>query len=250
VAGGVVVDLAEEVGSPVVAVGVAAVADFQAAAPAADGNSMNNLSNAELKKIETAVEQVETVTNGEIVPAIFLSSDSYLGARWRFSTLFSLLITYIIFTSITFSSDMPATTVRQVSIWILLLLLLGFALMKIPFLLRLVIESEVLATEVKQRAFQCFFENGLHRTRHQTGILIFVSMLERRVEIIADEGIHKKVGEEYWYAVIQQMIPLIRQNRISEAMLLAVERCREPLSCHFPKTTDDSNEITNQVISE
>ena len=104
--------------------------------------------------------------------------------------------------------------------------------------------------EVKQKAFQIFFEKGIHRTIGSTGILIFVSLLERKIEIIADKGINDKVENSFWDSHMKNILFSIKENNISTGIATAINEFTNVLEKEFPIQVDDTNEISNQVITD
>ena len=68
-----------------------------------------------------------------------------------------------------------------------------YFLFNISTLDRLIIPRKIMANKVKERAVRYFMESGVSNTRDRTGILIFISILERRVELLADRGIAEKI---------------------------------------------------------
>src|SRR5262249_17843272 len=95
--------------------------------------------------------------------------------------------------------------------------------------------SERRATEgAEEQALQESHRAGLHRTRHATGVLLFVSLLERRVIVLGDEGIHARVGEQHWTATTQAVLDGIRAGSLRVGLIAGIARCGAVLAEHFP----------------
>jgi len=172
------------------------------------------------------------------------ASDAYYGASWRFAFVFSLLLTsafYLLVSDFDFLIyllfEIPAV-------------LSGLALAQIPWIKRLFLSKAEIEEEVFQRAVQAFYENQLHSTRDRTGILIFVSLLEHRVNILADAGINKKVSKNTWDDIVTQLILDIKKKRVEQGLCQAITTCGEILAKHFPIKADDTNELSNKLITE
>jgi putative membrane protein len=120
----------------------------------------------------------------------------------------------------------------------------------LPGLRRVFIGRQTAETEVYQRALQAFFENGLTETRDRTGVLIFVSLLERRVRVIADAGIDKRVPKGTWDQVVNLVLSGVRSDDLAGGLAAAVDRCGDILSEHFPKREFDYNELPDDVRME
>ena len=97
------------------------------------------------------------------------------------------------------------------------------------------ISDSLVGIRIRARALRAFAESGLTRTAGRTGILVFVSLLERRVMVLADEGVNRVLGpEESWEEVVELAVDGFRQGRAAEGLLRAVARCGEILSAHLP----------------
>ena len=93
-------------------------------------------------------------------------------------------------------------------------------------------------------------ELNLHRTKDRTGILIFVSMLEHRIMVVADSGINDVAPENYWQDVVAVLSARIRSGELANGLCEAITLCGELLEEKFPISEDDQNELKNTVILE
>jgi len=93
-----------------------------------------------------------------------------------------------------------------------------------------------------------FVEQGLHLTRERTGVLIFVSVAEHYVEIIADQGIDARVPPGTWDQAVAEFVERVRAGRIAEGFLAAIAVVGERLAEHFPRASDDVDELPNRLI--
>jgi putative membrane protein len=78
--------------------------------------------------------------------------------------------------------------------------------------------------------------------------LIFASIAERYVEIIADSGINDKVSPEVWDKAVKAMIAKIKQGQAVEGFLEAIRICGEVLAKHFPPGAINKNELPNKLV--
>jgi putative membrane protein len=101
---------------------------------------------------------------------------------------------------------------------------------------------------VYEAAFLEFYSSGLYRTREANGVLIYLSVFEKRVVVIGDRGIHSKMGTQHWDAVRDRIIEGIKQGRARDGICAAIQGCGEALAKHFPHQADDVNELFDQVI--
>jgi putative membrane protein len=119
-----------------------------------------------------------------------------------------------------------------------------------PFI-RFFMSRERMAFKVRRRAELAFYEHGLHKTREGTGILIMASLLERRVQVLADRAINERVPPGTWDNLVQEMIREITDGRPTEAFCRAIARCGDLLSQHFPAAPGDNpDELADDLIQE
>jgi uncharacterized membrane protein len=93
-----------------------------------------------------------------------------------------------------------------------------------------------------------FFRLKMNETRDKTGILILLILKERKFHILADEGINQKVPDDTWDIVCKNMQQKFQQGFFCEGILLGVESVGKILSRHFPIKSDDTNELSNEVV--
>ena len=80
-------------------------------------------------------------------------------------------------------------------------------------------------------------------------MLIFISVFEHKVWVLADRGIDAKVGTDRWGAVVAHIVDGIKKGRQAEAICEAVAEVGEILAAHFPPRDDDVDELDNLIIS-
>jgi Predicted membrane protein len=106
-----------------------------------------------------------------------------------------------------------------------------------------------MAMKVRLRAERAFYEEGLHKTKEGTGILIFLSLLERRVEILADQAIDARVPPGTWDTLVRDLVQGIRADRQTAAFCDVIRRCGDLLAIHFPTHGGDNpNELPDELI--
>jgi putative membrane protein len=101
---------------------------------------------------------------------------------------------------------------------------------------------------VRRRAVQFFSAAADKRTVGRTGVLLYLSLLERRAEIVADEAINSKVKPEIWGEAMAVLISDVRAGRPAEGMAGAVRMIGDVLAEHFPKSGSDTNELPDRLI--
>jgi len=98
-----------------------------------------------------------------------------------------------------------------------------------------------------RRAQKVFGHLGMHLTAERHGVLIYLAVEDRKLAIVGDEGIHRRVGDAYWEGVRDLMIAKLREGRALDAVLAGVAEVGRVLGQHFPRRPDDRNELSDQV---
>ena len=209
------------------------------------------ISDEDRRKIEAAVNEAEKHTAGEIVPLVVSASYHYpmadvIGAA-AFALPIALALTYVIGQLLWIGGQ---------NLWLFLGL---FAVLFVifhtvvrhwPALKRLFISSREMEEEVEEAAVTRFFLEGLHRTRDETGVLIFISVFEHRVWVLADRGIDARVEKDQWEKPVRTIVGGIKQRRQAEAICEAVKMIGEILSRHFPVKPDDTDELPDLIVDK
>ncbi len=217
-----------------------------------------NLSDAALERIKDSIKKAESRTSGEIVIAVTAESSDY-----SFWELFAALIVSLAITIVALPFAKPIRAFYESLNWSspewylpaiygfasFCLILLLFFLFNIPFFDRIVIPNFFKRKEVSARAMRAFAECGIYSTREHTGILIFVSFLERQVRIIADEGIAKKIGSDLWNIIADSLVAELGKENVEGAFCDAAEKCGELLAQYFPADENDNpDELDNGLV--
>ena len=92
-----------------------------------------------------------------------------------------------------------------------------------------------------------FFQLGMDKTKEKTGVLIFLSLSDRAFQIIADEGIHKRVSDGHWDRLAAGMTTHFKEKRFCQGICETVRQIGATLSREFPKKSGDTNELPNDV---
>jgi len=221
---------------------------------------MLTLSEDDHAKVSAAIAEAEVKSDGEIIAIAADQSDSYHDVGLHYAVL-------VLFLVLAFFAAWPhqlewwwtrlmgwtaEPTLRE-----LLTLLLGFALFKFLVVLfvmkwmplRLALTPGSTKTRrVRRRAVMLFKAGGERRTVGRTGILIYLSMGERRAEIVADEAITKVTTPETWGEAMAALITEVKAGRPGEGIVAAVGLIGAVLAEHFPKSSTDTNEIPDKLI--
>lgn len=192
---------------------------------------------AEAERVAQRVAAAERSTAGEIVVAVSRRSSDYGAERALFTLIWTMagaLLGYFLL------PQLP-------ELWLLYaevpLALCGWWLSGAPALLRRWVPHATQRAAVHARAQQLFLEQGVTETRQRSGVLLFFSEVERRMELIADRGIHERVGGEIWQSVVAAVSSAIHEGHAADGVCAAVDSIGQALAQHFPPESDDSNEL-------
>lgn len=214
---------------------------------------MEQFTEIERERIRQAVQQAELVTKGEIVPMIVPASAIYREASYRTGLMLALLALALLLTIEIYW--LPWGWHAGNAGWLLLAVVaaygLGQWLGRIPVVIRFVTSRERMAHKVTLRAEQAFYKHGLHNTKGRTGILILVSLLERRVHVLADKGINDRVPAGTWDGLVTGIIEGIRTGQATDAICAAIATCGALLAQVSPAGSGDNpNELPDTLIQE
>lgn len=118
--------------------------------------------------------------------------------------------------------------------------------------LRVVVERKLArknkGISATERANQLFDELAMRETAQRNGVLLYLCFTPHLVAVVGDEGIHRKVGEDFWQAIYQAMKSDCQQGNYTQALCLAIAEVENALATHFPIQPDDNNELPNSVV--
>ena len=100
----------------------------------------------------------------------------------------------------------------------------------------------------RMRAIDLFSNLRIWDTEHNCGLLIYVLLADRAVEIVADRGIHAKVGEAEWTRICQQMEEAFGQKDFRSGAVAGIKSLTQHLKAHFPVSIWDHNELSNRPV--
>ena len=204
-------------------------------------------SDADLERITAAVKEAEGKTAGEIVPCVVQRSDDYEEAVWRGGFLFGIVVFVGFacvrrFTTAWLPVDFATAVLAACVAGGGGMLLVQF----IPALKRLFAGSSLIHRRVSQRAAEAFITEEVFNTRDRTGILIFLSLLERKVLVVGDAGINAKVGQQEWKGIVERVVSGMRNGRPAEGLIDAVQQSGVLLQRRGVEIRqDDTDELGN-----
>ena len=209
------------------------------------------ITQADAQQIISTVKKVEKKTSAEIVPMIVNASFHYpLASVYAAVTLslpVALVLTHYIAPLFYYSRDNMWIFIALFS---LLFLLLKGTIARNIFLLRLFLNQHEVEAEVKEAAITAFYKNGLYKTAEKNGVLIYISLLEKRVWILADEDAHKKIEQEFWDSCVATIIDGVKKKQFVPVLCTVIETIGNKLSTLYPCKSDDIDELKNIIIGD
>ena len=196
--------------------------------------------------IKNLIKEAEKKTVGEVVPIIVHRSDDYPAAHFRGAIVVSFLFSLILYFS-------PLSIINPIYyLWVQIPgLFLGYQLAHFSFIKKYLIFKNETEEEVNQKAFQSFFHYNLHVTTNHNGVLIFISLLERKIKIIADVGISSKVDQKIWDDIVYEFTEHVKKDQFVESLSKTIVAVSNVLESHFPNTTTNTkNELNDDIIIE
>jgi uncharacterized membrane protein len=98
-----------------------------------------------------------------------------------------------------------------------------------------------------ERAREVFYQLHMHKTEARNGVLIYIAYDDHKLAILGDEGIHQKVGQDFWHAEKDVLVEHFRKNEYAAGLCKAIADAGEKLRTFFPKTNDNTNELSNDI---
>jgi uncharacterized membrane protein len=100
----------------------------------------------------------------------------------------------------------------------------------------------------QQRAIDVFSSLRVWDTEHNNGVLIYLLLADRDVEIVADRGVHAKLGKEVWETICREMEAAFRAGRFEEGVLAGIRSVGRHLAHHYPHSGEKVNELPDRPV--
>lgn len=116
--------------------------------------------------------------------------------------------------------------------------------------IRVLIQRGNLSSDPLVATQKKFHRLGMHKTRERNAVLIFVAPRVHKFAVVGDNAIHEKCGDEFWQRVVEKMRAHFQNEKFSDALIEAVKEVGSVLARHFPKTSEDRNELPDDLIEQ
>jgi putative membrane protein len=209
----------------------------------------SHIQEADLISIEDAVHAAEKKTSAEIVAMVVRSSSRY------YQTTITLILTgFIVFLMayefLNFEAYWDSFYKTLAFVTTSLVIIFGVLprLARIGIVQRWMTHKNEEAEQVFKRAQIEFYHNDLHHTEGASGVLIFISLLEHAVVVLADKSISDRLPPETWQKIVDQILQDIKNKKMADGIKTAVASVAGLLTGPFPIKSGDRNELPNKLI--
>ena len=114
---------------------------------------------------------------------------------------------------------------------------------------RVFVESKCSYVDAIDRAAELFFQLEMQKTDDRNAVLLYVAMKDRQLAVFGDEGIHKKVGNEYWNNEVHKMITNFNRENYAAGIVTVVKDIGDALTKYFPYIKEThKNELPDDIV--
>jgi putative membrane protein len=194
---------------------------------------------ADHEAVSGAIREAEKHTSGQIVCVLAHSSSAYAHVPILWASALALFTPWPLIHLTEWSVQ------RIFLLQLVVFIVAGLLFSWMPVRLWLVPRA-LQRVRAHRAAIEQFVVRGISRTKNRTGVLIFVSLAEHYARIVADEGIAAKVQHADWQDAVDALTAHMRDGRITEGLIAAVERCGAVLAIHAP-ADGSPNELPDRL---
>lgn len=208
------------------------------------------------EQIAKAVTEAEKSTSGEIAVVVAKQSCDYAVYELTFAVivgLISMILGLVYYSEINSMimdmiwSNSAIVTTSVIGLGSFVIMIIFYFLANIPMIDRLIIPKSIKDQKVHEKAQLSFLNYEVSKTKERTGILIFISKLERRVEILADIGIAEVYPNDSWQKQVDKIIAGIKNKQFANELSKVILDLGKVLTKNFPAKEVNVNELPNKV---
>ncbi len=198
------------------------------------------------QRISAAVREAESGTSGEVVVVITAASDEHAPARWRAALALASLVMLADLGYRHYASFWLPWNADAAWLAAIVAGTIGFLAASWPPLRRALAGRGRMRRVVRRAAEAAFTGERVFETRDRTGILVFLSLLERQVVVLPDAGIAARAPGAAWSGVVREVVLGMKAGRPADALVAAVRSCGDTLrAAGFAARPEDENEISD-----
>lgn len=199
------------------------------------------ITESEKIRIADAIRTAESHTAGEIFCVVARHSSDYRLVPIAWAAAIALFVPLPLIYLTRWSTAI-------IYLWQLLAFVVAAIALSHPKLRFHIVPRRAKHDRAHAEAMRQFFAQGLDKTEHRTGVLIFASTAERYAEIVADTGINEKVAPQVWDDAINALIAAIKAGRPADGFITAIEQCGAVLATHFPPGALKRDELPDKLL--
>lgn len=199
-----------------------------------------SISEHDRHQISAAIRAAEQRTSGEIVCVLAETSSPGPALPVLIAAVLALALPWLLIT-------VTAMTVQEILLLQIIVFLVALGILCMPTVQAALTPRAMRRALAHRLAREQFAMRGIARTSDRSGILIFVSLAERYARIIADDGIAARVPQREWQAAVDALIAHMREGRVDDGFIAAIELCADKLAAHFPRTSADRSELPDRI---
>ena len=197
---------------------------------------------AEHARLSREIRAAEQKTSAEIYVVVAHSADDFRLVPFLWAAVIALILPWILW----FAAGLTIAVILPLQV---LAFLVISAVLSHPRIRYRVIPSGIASDAAHRAAVAQLMAHGVHLDGNRTAILLYVSMVPRHIEVVADHGIHARVDEKHWHELVATIGREAQAGRLADGLVAAVRTSGELLAKEFPATGDRRRVREDEVES-
>lgn len=198
------------------------------------------LSDTDRARISAAIRGAEARTSGEIVCVLAESSTGATALPVLIAAVLALLLPWVLMAV----TALPLQRILEAQVATFLVLLIVLSLPRVRVAL---VPPAARRAAAHRVAMEQFRSRGIARKKDRAGILIFVSLAEHYVRIVADDGIAARVRQPQWQQAVDALVAHMREGRTADGFIAAIDACATILAENFPAVGPAKDELPDRI---
>jgi len=194
-------------------------------------------------KIKKMIGQIESKSDAEVAVVVADNCDRYKYSIFLYAFLSVLIVPFLI--------KLLGIYLDQIQLFSLMVATFLFVSITLEYseFKYKIIPKKVKIDRCESVAFNQFEKLGINKTKNHKALLIFVSMKERYIRIVADKNINDKASQDFWNELVVDFSRSVKDQDINSALLSTLKQCGDFLKKNFPRSNKTKdNELSNEVV--
>ncbi len=200
-----------------------------------------SISTQDRERIASAIRTAEARTTGEIVCVLARTSSDATALPVVVAAVTALALPWLLVA-------LTAMTVHRILLLQTMVFFAALVLLFLPGVRVMLMPRKVRRAIAHRVAMEQFVMRGIARKKDRSGILIFVSLAERYARIIADDGVAARAPQSEWQAAVDALVAHMRDGRIADGYVTAINACGSVLAKHFPRSGTGGDELPDKIF--